>query len=605
MIDKRRMNRIILYSLLFKFFTVLTVQATTIHYHIGWEQANSHYFKISVEVSEPDSQISEFRIPAWRPGIYLMQNFTRNVFNVKAVDGIGRILPVTKINKDTWRVENGSVKRFTFKYDYYARQLDAGASYLAEEEAYINPVSLLMYLPGREMQPVTLSLQHPQGWRIATAMDADEKSRFTAENYHELADSPILISPDFKLLEFAENNVLFQLALQGEINFDTDSLVNDVSKIVRSQMKIMQTVPFKRYLFLYHLVNKPFGHGVEHKNSTSIVSGPSSNINNRTYRNLLGTTSHEFFHAWNVERIRPQSLYHPDYSTEAYTGNMWFFEGGTSYYDVISRSRAGMLDRQSVYRRLAGNINRLQQTYGRKLRSVYQVGLDSWGDEFKSPPHTGMSYYLKGSVVTMLLDLAIRRRTDNDKSLDDVMRYLYEKYAAKDRGMPEDGIQKAVEKITGQSFHQFFSDFVYGTKEIDYNRFLNYAGLQAQVDSGKISKAPYTGISTYEKDGRVTIRSVMPESPALFAGMDIDDVLVSVNSRKITLQNVQELIKKYQPGDTLTFTIIRNGGMQKRNLIAAEPVYFPVKLIELPEAGTSQTVIRESWLTGMKSESEN
>ena len=398
-----------------------------ISYHLSWQKPNSHFFNLEMTVQNPGSDATEFRIPAWRPGRYIIQNYSKNIINFEAVDHTGRTLAFQKLDKDTWKVNHGGVKEITVRYQNYAYVLDAGASYLDDSEAYINPITLLMYIPGQEMLPVSMRIKKPDDWKIATALDADPVSgAFLAANYHELVDSPFLISPDFELLSFEHDGAIIELALQGAANYNRETVLEDIRKIVADQCKMMGGPPFKRYLFMVHLMPYRIGHGVEHKNSTSIVTGPADFDDPVFYGRFLGVSSHEFFHVWNVERIRPESIYLPDYSKERYTSHMWFYEGVTSYYDLLSLKRSGVFTKYQFYAGLERSINRLQRTHGRKVTSAAMASWNSWATFEDPPPHTTISFYNKGEILGLMLDMEIRQRTNNQKSLDDVMRYLYD-----------------------------------------------------------------------------------------------------------------------------------------------------------------------------------
>lgn len=570
-----------------------------ISYSISWQQPNAHYFHVTLTLSNLSGKSTLVRIPAWRPGRYTIQNYARNVIDVTASGENGEPLPLRKTDKSTWRVEHPGRKRIVVKYRCYSFTLDAGSSYLDDSEAYINPITLLMYVPGKEMLPVTLKIQRPPGWKIATALDTgNEPDSFVPANYHELVDNPLIISPDYKEFSFSEGDSRIEIVLQGEANYSQSQLQEDIAKIVAAQVRVMGELPTRRYVFLYHLLPDRFGHGVEHKNSTSIVIGPANFDDPDFYSRFLGVTSHEFFHLWNVERIRPQAIYLPDYSSEVYTSTMWFFEGVTSYYGDLTLARGGLITREKYYQRLASDINRLQRSGGRKHTSAAEASWDSWLNfDSPPPPHTSVSFYGKGSILGLMLDLEIRNRTGNQKSLDEVMRYLYRHYAAADMGVPEDGLQKAVEKVAGSSFEEFFQNYVFGTAEIDYGKFLAYAGLETLVDSSN-QQSPYLGIRLSSDNPIGRILSVEPQSPALAAGLDIDDQLIAIDGYQVNAQNLAALLRKHQPGESVTVTVFRHHRLRQFEVTLGETPYHPLTIREGEDAGDLNKRIRESWLGG-------
>ena len=498
-----------------------------------------------------------------------------------------------KRTKDTWLIAAGTSKKVTVTYRNYAQVLDAGESYLDASEAYINPITVLMYVPGSEFTPSLLRFDKPDDWNVATALDYDAgRDGYPASDYHELVDSPFIISPDFDVLTFEHEGATYELVFQGEGNYDPDKVINDVRAITKAQTDIMKVTPFDRYVILYHLLPQPFGHGVEHKNSTSIVVGPADFTNDSFYYRLLGITSHEIFHIWNVERIRPEAIYHPDYSKENYTTTMWVYEGITSYYTALTIARAGLRTPEQYINSLGFTLQGYDRSFGRKVTSVAMTSWNSWVSS-NAPPNTTYSFYTAGNVLGLLLDLEIRGRTENRLSLDDVFRYLYTEYAAMDKPVPEYGFEAALETVVGTSFQSFFDAYVYGTEEIDYNQYLRHAGLNLEkmVDDSAAS----LGVDISTADGRFKIRRVNPGSPAEKAGLTIDDVFLSIDGKEATESNFRRLMDKYAPGDTVELTYLRKGkeGSARVKLGSALPNYR-IARVENPTA--LQTAIYRSWL---------
>ncbi|MFQ5772119.1 MAG: M61 family metallopeptidase, partial [bacterium] len=571
---------------------------TKITYQLEWHQPNSHLLEITMTIANLPEQSVEVSIPAWRPGRYVIQNYAKNVVDFTAYDEHKNPLFYRKIDKDTWRIEKTTSQNVLVKYDYYARHLDAGSSYLDDSEAYINPITCLMYVPGKELLPVSLAIAKPTDWRVAAALEFDgSKDAYVSDNYHELVDAPILISPSFKHLSFEDKGAKYEIALQGEANYNEETIIEDVRKIVIEQTNIVREVPYKRYLFMYHLLPYRFGHGVEHKNSTSIVVGPVDFDDEKFYNGFLGVTSHEFFHAWNVERIRPEAIYYPDYSKENYTTTMWLYEGVTSYYGGLTLVRTHQVKKAKYLKNWANTIKRFQNTYGRKVTSVDMVSWDSWTKSMgNAPPNSYFSFYTKGNILGLLLDLEIRHRTKNKKSLNDVMQYLYENYARKNLGVPEYGLQKAVEKVADSSFQTFFADYVHSTVEIDYNRYLQYAGLELLTKQDEKAPEVYLGISTSGDDGETKIRNVIPESPAFKAGLDIGDILLAIDGKRAHKNNLDLLLKKYSPGETVRLTVFRRDVLRHFDVELAEARASKYEIKEIADATKLQVAIRKGWL---------
>ncbi len=593
-------------------FTVAAMhsQALTqskMNYVLSWKEPNSHYLHIETTVEAPKTESIDFRIPAWRPGRYVIQNYSKNVVGFQAFNEAGEPLEFRKSDKDTWRVTLNGAEKIITRYKYYARQLDAGSSYLDDIEAYINPITCFMYIPGKESLPVELKIEKPADWRTATAMPFDEATQtFTSEDYHEFVDSPILTSATFDLLTFNHKGTKFDIAIQGEGNYDGEKIVEDVKKIVVEQVAIMKDLPMKYYLFMYHIVPYRFGHGVEHKNSTSIVRGPGDFDDERFYDGFLGVTSHEFFHVWNVERISPAALYPPDYSKENYTSMMWIHEGVTSYYTGLTLTRCGLLETEKHLENLARSIRGYENTYGRKVMSTAEVGWESWNKSMgQAPPNTYYSFYTKGSILGLLLDLEIRGITKNKKSLNDVMRHLNENYAQKDRGMPEDGMLRAINQVTGGDFTWFFDAHVDGVEEIDYNRFLKHAGLELVREVDKKSPKVWLGLSLRGDENHARISNVVPESPAFEAGLDRDDLLVAIDGRRVHAENLDQTLKKYQPSDQIEVTVFRREHLKQFKVTLAEAKPDKFKIQKLEKTSGKQDKLRKDWLNEQEPEPED
>ena len=571
-------------------------ESPRIRYHIGWDQPNLRFYDVTVTIEKPDNPVTQLRIPNWRPGRYMIQNFAQNVVEFRAENESGKPLQFAKIDKDTWEIATGNTQQLVAKYRFYANELDAGNTYLDDTEAYINPATILMYLPGKELLPVALSVQIPQDWAIATALDFDETLRaYPAENYHELADNPLIISATMDKLVFSHQNVRYDVAIVGNANYNAERMRDDLKKMVAEQVKIFGEAPFKRYVFLYHFVDYRMGHGVEHKNSTSIVVGPTDFSDESTYSRWLSYTAHEFFHAWNVERIRPEGIFYPDYSQPNYTELMWWFEGVTSYYEGITLTRMGYYPLFRYLGKMTNSITSLENNAGNRITSAAQASFDDWAKAFGAPPGTSISFYQKGEILGFLLDLEIRKRTNNQQSLDDVMRLLWKKYGSQQLGVPEKGIQTAIEAVAGSSFADFFERYVSGTETPDYGKYLSVAGLEIVEIDGDSSQ-PDLGVRLSGDERETRIRSVRLDSPAANGGLAIDDILLAVNGQRIHSENYQRIMNRFQPDETIRVAVFRRNQLREFEVqLSPNPAKRWV-IRENPNATPAQKSVLNSWL---------
>jgi len=571
--------------------------AQEVAYRISWDNPNSHLFDIQMSFDNPSEGPVSVRIPAWRPGRYLIQNFAKNIIRFAATDSSGVSLAFEKTDKSTWLVDAQPGESVTVSYQAYSHAFDAGSSFLDESEAFINPITMLMYIPGREMEPTTLTVVKPDDWITATALDLNASTgSYYADNYHELVDAPFIISPTLDILSFEHGGTVFELAIQTEAVYDESTLIDGFRSLVEAQTDMMGVIPFARYVFLFHLVPYKLGHGVEHKNSTSIFRGPVDFSNPSFLSGLLSISSHEFMHAWLVERIRPEAIYHPDYSQEAYTTTMWIYEGITNYYGSLMLERAGLITPEQFISRLAGAINSFEGTYGRSITSVASSGWDMWTKTTGAPPHTFYSFYTAGNVLGLLLDLEVRGRTRNRQSLDDVMRTLYYNYAAKDIGVPEDGLQQVLEEITGGSFQPFFDQYVSGTEPIDYDRFLFHAGYALDRTTNPKLPTVQLGAQIDETAGQTRILNVRPESPAFDAGLNMDDIIVALDGKRVHLGRLNHMLMSYSPGDAASVTVFRKDRLRQFDVLFKGGGNAIIKLKRMDDTSTLQNQIRRGWL---------
>ncbi len=591
-------------SFVFTFFMLLFAQSVasqpSVEYDVSWDDATTHYYDVAMHVRGASGPTVDVKMPAWRPGRYIIQNYARYVINFAARTPDGRKLPFAKVDKDTWRVVTMGNDEVVVTYQNYANVLDAGESFLDETEAYLNPISVLMYAAGRMQEPVALRLKQPDGWHVATALTQDPATGlFNAADYHELVDTPFLVSPDLRMVSFEAAGATIDIAVQGAWAYDEARLIADHRAIVEAQADIMKVVPFDRYLFMYHVPPTPAGHGVEHKNSTSIVLGPASAMSMPTggehasglYGALLRVASHELFHAWNVERIRPEVMYPTDYSREQYTTQMWIFEGITDYYADVALVRAGLISEEAFLSGLAGTIGSFHNNPARKVTSVAMSSFDSWSKQEDAPPNTFYSFYTAGKALGVALDLELRGRTNGEKSLDDVFRYLYAEYPERDRGVPEDGFQRALAEVSGSSFDSFYERHIAGVEDVDWNAHLAHAGLsiveRAGVDPTRWMRVYLDGLK---------ILGIDPAGAAGTAGLVSGDVLVAVGDAQVADQAaLGSAFAQYQPGDRVALRADRDGETVTTEIVVGKA---PIETVMEPLDGASaaQSATLDAWL---------
>lgn len=583
----------------------LAQQAETpdvIRYRIGWDNAASQLYTVRVTAPTEGDDAIVFSLPAWRPGRYIVQNYASNVQAVRAFDESGDPLPVRWVDLDSWRVEPQDASSVSLEYEYYARTIDAGSSRLTPDYAYFNPVNLLPWVEGRMDRPARLTLEAPADWRTVTQLEkVGEPHVYGAPDYHALVDAPTIASPDLVSYDFTLDDVVYHLVFRGDLDLGErtpEDLVRDVEALTREQVALFGGAPFEEYWHLYQLVPYPFGHAVEHASSASYVFGET--VPASSYKGFLATTSHEFFHAWNVKRIRPAALWPYDYSEPRLTRLHWVTEGVTSYYADLFLRRGGIYSDEEYFGRLTENIRSHQRLPGRKVTSASLASLTSWHSGYgEGNPNQSISFYTKGALLGLLLDLQIRDATDGDRSLDDVLRYLWETYYLQDRGVPEDGFQAAVETIAGRGFDDFFARYVHGTDELPYDEVIDVVGLDVLEAEDEDEPAATLGLSLGKEGDHVVVRNVRPGSPALEAGLMIDDVLVWADSVAVGSVDLDPLLADRAPGDTIQVEVLRNGVPRTFDVTLAGGGNLTWEVRPTDDPSERQLRMRESWLASL------
>ncbi|MFN3562601.1 MAG: M61 family metallopeptidase [Chloroherpetonaceae bacterium] len=567
-------------------------------YRIESLEPNLHMYLITVTVQNPDAKPTiDFILPAWRPGRYQIQNYAANVQEFKAMSG-KTSLAFEKVDKQTWRVSTEGKSEVTVQYKYFAGgQIDAGNSYVGRDEIYFNGSNLFVYTNETRFKPVRLYIDYPVGWKVATQLEpTDNPHVFTAETYDDLIDAPTLVSPTMVTYQVKVKGATIYICFKdhaglGGYKFNEETIKKDIAAVVEAQFNLMQDVPFKTYYFIYHILPISFAHGVEHKNSTSIVLGPADKMN-ENYGRFISITSHEFFHVWNIKRIKPKEFMPYDYTKEGYTPMLYVSEGFTSYYGDLTLVRSKVWTPKSYLDDIADGITNLQNTYGRKVQSLALSSFDAWLSGYGAGrANSTVSFYSKGELIGMLLDLELRHRTKNKHSLDDVMRFLNEEFAKKNRGFSAKDFQEVVERFAGGSMQSFFDNYINGTEELPFETTLEYAGLDLQKT---LSPQPYTGISTSVENDFPVVKSVVPESPGAKIGLDNGDMLIALNGNFLMKQSLSAMLARFKANDSVKVTIQRDGKLHEKTMRLEGNYTYSISKKKNPTR--LQREIFESWL---------
>jgi predicted metalloprotease with PDZ domain len=595
-------------------------QPVEISFTVAMPRPHTHLFEVDVAIKRTaDGPQEELLVmPVWTPGSYLIREFARNVQDFAASTAANQPLKWEKTNKNTWRVVTNGARDWHATYRVYANELSVRTSELNSAHAFWNNANLLMYLEGFLNSPSTVHVLAPDVWKVATGLPAvlGQKNTFRAENFDVLYDSPFEAS-NFKTLVFNVKGIPHRIVIDGEGNYDPERMRRDVQKIVETQVEVMGgEIPYRDYTFILHL-RANAGGGLEHLNSTALgyprfgfkiqtgdratsASPAATTTAERDYRGFLSLVSHEFFHLWNVKRIRPDALGPFDYTKENYTKLLWVAEGITDYYADLLVRRAGLISENEYLTATARAIQTLQNTPGRKEQTVEDSSFDTWIKFYRQDENSinsQVSYYDKGAILGLLLDLEIRQRSKNAKSLDDVLRYLYVEFFKKNRNYTPADFQKACELMAGSSLEDFFNRYVRGTEELNYSVALEAAGLRLDtMGTGTGDEKVYFGADVAQEEDRLIVRRVYAGSPAYEQGLNAGDQIVALDNMRVTRDFFNARLAEKKPGDLINLTIFRFDDLSTLLIKLAERREGTYRIVPLPSQTEAQKRVYKSWL---------
>jgi predicted metalloprotease with PDZ domain len=570
----------------------------TMAFTVTMERPNTHYYHVVFSCKGLKGERQDFKLPVWTPGFYQIMNYSRNVLNFRAEDGAGNPLVWEKTTKNTWQVKSAGSASVTVSYDVYAFTRFVAESYLDDSMGFIMPAGIFMHIAGRIQQPVTVTIVPCQNWsRVSTGLDPveGERNTFFAPDFDVLYDSPILVGNQ-EILTFEVQGIPHIFAVGDLGTFDREKFVADHKRMVEAAVAVIGEIPYRRYAFL---VIGPGGGGLEHANSTALTLNPSSLNDPAGYKRWLRFVTHEFFHLYNVKRIRPVALGPFDYDKENYTRMLWVSEGFTSYYEDLILKRAGLITREEVFEAARSNIVNYENIPGHRFQSATASSFDTWLHSFgrgDNAANTTISYYDKGAALGMLLDFKIRAETKNQRSLDDVMRALYrEYYKEKKRGFTNSEFREICERIAGCPLAEIFDVYVSTTKDIDYPKYLAYAGLEIDVEP-HVGDGAYLGASTREQDGNMIISNVEWDSPAMQAGLSAQDEIIALDGVRVSARTMDEILRQKKPADTIRVLISRGGTVRKVEVVLGKKQERSYSIKPLADPTPLQSEILRGWL---------
>jgi predicted metalloprotease with PDZ domain len=558
-----------------------------IHYKLHLKNPSSHYIDVDLTINDITSPTLELQLPAWRPGRYELGNFAKNVKRVDVFDGQGNALKYTKTTKDLWLIETANVKQIKVTYSYYTSEINAGNCYADETQLYVNPVHLCMYVPNRMNEQHVVELDIADNYKIATSLLVDHKT-LTAQSFDELADSPFMASAKIQSDFYEVNGIKFWLHFNGECKPDFKKIKTDFIKFTQTQLSFWGSFPVNDYHFLFQVLPFKFYHGVEHQKSTVIALGQGYSINSgTTYESLLGVSSHELFHTWNVKYIRPIEMLPYDFTKENYARTGYVYEGFTTYYGDVMLLTSGVFTTEQYFETLEERLVKHFHNYGRFNLSVADSSWDTWLDGYvPGAPYRKTSIYDEGNLVAFMLDVTIMKHSNNTKSLRDVCRVLYNEFGKNHKGYSESDIITICETFAGTSLKDFFTNYVYGHAnfETPLNECFAYLDIEMQkIPSQYVCETIY-GFKTVDFGNNRKISLIAPDSPSWDAKLSVGDEILAVNG--YTLKNdFNDWMTYFKDGD-IDLTVSSNQQLKAIKVLKSDKKLSYFDTYKLKQKGT-------------------
>lgn len=572
----------------------------------------AHRFELSCTVAAPDPAGQRFALPAWIPGSYLIRDFARHIVAIRAQAG-DQPVRLTKIDKQTWQAAALKTNvSLTVTYEVYAWDLSVRGAHLDETHAFFNGSNVFLRVIGQEDLPCHVDIQPPQGrpyedWRLASSLVPARGEKlgtrghgfgvYRAANYDELIDHPVEMG-HFSLARFEACGVPHEIAITGHHDCDMTRLSADLKRVCEWQIGFFgEPPPMLRYVFLVTAIGEGYG-GLEHRSSTALLCSrhdlPHHGMQGMSegYRRFLGLCSHEYFHLWNVKRIKPAAFIPYDLNGENYTALLWAFEGITSYYDDLALLRSGVITLKDWLELTAKAISTLRRTPGRQRQTLAESSFDAWSKFYRpdeNTPNAVVSYYLKGALVALAFDLTLRSRTQGVVSLDDVMRVLWQRYGETGTGVGDDDIRLIAEELSGLNLKRFFAEAIHGTGELPLKKLLAPFGITLAWEQAKL---PSLGAKIASEGSEVRLATVFDGSAAQHAGLSSADLLLAIDGLRVTPASLDQQLARYQAGDTIRVHAFRRDELMEFHVRLDPPPDDTARLV----ANVRANRWRRKWL---------
>jgi len=569
-----------------------------IHFEISFTEPQAHYIDVSMTVTGISQGQLELIMPVWTPGSYLIREFSKNVEAFKVISN-GKPLHFEKLRKNSWLINTKNITAITVAYRVYAFEVSVRTSFVDSSHAFLSPAGIFLYPEGMLDLSSKIQIIPCSNWKtVSTGLETSDNNPycFYAPNFDTLYDSPFEVGNQH-VFSFTAARVLHEVAMYGGGMYHEETLTADFTRIIEEETVIFGENPNKRYVFIVHNFNQGSG-GLEHGNSTVLGVSREAYATEKTYQDFLGLVSHEYFHLWNVKRLRPEALGPLDYQQENYTTSLWVAEGFTAYYDNLILRRAGLISVENYLKLIAADIINIENLPGRKTQTVTEASFDTWIKFYRpneNSPNSTVSYYVKGSLIAFCIDLLIIHETNAARSLDDVMKRMYEQfYKTENRGYTEAEFKMVLEDVAGTSLNHIYEHYINGLEELDYNHYLGYAGLRLRVCPPEIKPLPTTGFTAVLNAGKLLVTQVERDTAAWIEGVNVNDELLAINGNRIV--DLEKSLQFQLPGDTIDLTLVRDGRLLQIPLTLQNQHKIKYQIEEIWEPSSLQISVRNKWL---------
>ena len=566
-----------------------------VKYSFSSENPSQQYISIKATFSV-NSKMTKLQLPSWRPGRYELGNFAKNVKGFRIFDQNNKTVSFKKLVKDAWQVDTDGKTEIRVEYSYFAAELNAGSTFLNAEQLYVNPVNCCVFTEETKEEPVELELTIPTDWKIAGSMK-QEGTVLSASNFEELADSPFICSNSLQYNQYEVNGTIFHLWLNGEVKPDWKRLIKDFKAFTAKQLDKFLEFPVPEYHFLIHILPYKAYHGVEHQRSTVITIGPSYEVFASLYKELLGVSSHELYHTWNVKAIRPADMYPYDFTKENYSELGYICEGVTTYMGDLMLYKSGVFSLDQYLLEMNKQLQKHFDNHGRFNYSVAESSFDTWLDGYvPGAPARKVSIYTEGCLLAFVTDVMILEATESKFGLDTVMQRLYFDYYLKGKGVSEADYKFVLEKVSGISFDSFFEDFIHGNRPYEsiLTDAFDFIGLELHHKPSQFYSHGRLGFKTIPQGQNFIIKVIYPGSPANLGGLMLEDEIIAVNGYAC----IGELDKwlKYFDNDLKHITVLRAGRIIQMTLPEVDRnFYMEYEVKPLPKMNTPQIKAFDAW----------